>query len=299
MKTLYLEAGAKINLTLAVTGRRADGYHLLETVMQSVSLADRLIITVNTKPGIRINCTNPYVPLNEKNTAWQAAARFFQAAGIAPACSISIEKHVPTAAGLGGGSSDAAAVLTALATLYPDHLQREETHSIAASIGADVPFFLAGGTQMCTGIGDILEPLEPFEGWPVLLVAAPLAISTPKVFRLYDNIAADQLPPGPDHNGFLPALAKADWPAMSRSGANMLEAVTFQQYPRLVSAHEQLLRSGALYARMSGSGPTLFAIYKNELDLQAALNSLPDVLPAGYKLLPARTTSAGIRLRPG
>ncbi len=299
MKTLYLEAGAKINLTLAVTGRRADGYHLLATVMQSVSLADRLTVTVNSKPGIRIRCTNPYVPLNEKNTAWQAAARFFHAVGIAPACSITIEKHIPTAAGLGGGSSDAAAVLTALATLFPNYLSSREIHAIAAAIGADVPFCLAGGTQMCTGIGDILEPLEPFAGWPMLLAAAPLAISTPEIFRSYDNLTANQLPPEPDHGIFLPALARADWPAMARSGANMLEAVTFQRYPQLASAREQLLRSGALFVRMSGSGPTLFAIYKNELDQQAALNSLPDHLPAGFKLLPARTTSAGIRLRQG
>lgn len=294
MKTLHLKSYAKINLTLEITDRRADGYHSLATVMQSVSLADQLMVALEAEPGIRITCSNPNIPTNENNTAWQAAARFFEAAGLSPACSVVIDKKIPAAAGLGGGSSNAAGVLTALNTLYNNLLSPQKMHSIAAAIGADVPFCLTGGTQMCTGIGDILEPLRPLAGWPVLLVTAPFAVSTPEIYQSYDQLSAAQLPPAPDHAEFLPAVDNVDWPALARSSANMLEAVVFPRHPQLAATREYLAVNGALLARMSGSGPTLFAVYENNAALKAAIAALQTQLPADFGLLPVQMLDTGL-----
>ncbi len=298
MHSLHLETFAKINLTLAVTGLRADGYHLLATVMQSISLSDRLEIEPGGEPGIRILCQRPDVPADSRNTAWKAADRFFRAIGVEPACTITIDKHIPAAAGLAGGSGNAAGVLAGLDALYPGRLDHRQLLAIAAGIGADVPFCLTGGTRLCTGIGDILEPLRPLAAWPVLLAAAPFGLSTPDVFKDYDRLAAGQVPVQPDHDAFLRALHAASWPDMARSAANALEAVAFSRHPELAAARQAMAESGALLARMSGSGPTLYAVYADEAALHKAAAALPARLPAGFTLLPAHMVPAGVRIGP-
>ena len=306
MHSLQLETFAKINLTLAVTGRRPDGYHLLATVMQSISLSDRMTLDAGAAaaagagagPGIRIRCSNPAVPTDSRNTAWQAAERFFRAAGLEPDCTITIEKRIPAAAGLAGGSSNAAGVLAGLSALFPDRLDSRRLHDIAAGIGADVPFCLAGGTQLCTGIGDILEPLPPLHGWPILLASAPFGLSTPDVFQAYDRLAVTHEPVQPDHAAFLPALAASRWPEMSSAAANALEAIAFARHPELAEVRQAMARTGALLARMSGSGPTLFAVYANEAALHHAISELDGHLPDGFALLPAHMVTHGVRLGP-
>lgn len=301
---LQVETYAKINLTLGVTGLRSDGYHLLETVMQSISLADRITLEAGAAsdgnggapPGIRVRCSHPDVPLDSRNTAWKAAERFFRAAGLEPACTITIAKRIPAAAGLAGGSGNAAGVLAGLDALFPGRLTPGTLLEIAADIGADVPFCLTGGTQLCTGIGEIRTPLRPLQGWPVLLAAAPFGLSTPSVFQEYDRLAAIDMPTQPDHGAFLPALAAADWPRMAASAANCLEAVAFARHPELAAARQALEESGAAMARMSGSGPTLYAVYMDDADLHRALSALPPRLPAGFSLLPVRMAAAGVHL---
>lgn len=293
MRSAEIETFAKINLTLDVSSKRPDGYHDLQTVMQSISLSDRVTIHELDEPGIRLVCSAPVIPTDQRNTAYRAAERFLTAAGLDVGLSIIIDKRIPIAAGLAGGSSDAAGVLAALDTLYPDCLDRDTLFAIASAVGADVPFCLAGGTIYCTGIGDILTPLKPLTGWPLLLIKAPFGLSTPEVFRRFDSGSVEKRP---DHEAFLPAVEQADWAAMAAAAGNALESVAFAIHPQLLTIKSQLAASGALLAQMSGSGPTLFGIFADQEACDASLVQLRTLSASGFTLYTATMVSAGTRL---
>ena len=254
---------AKVNLYLKVLARRADGYHELVTVMQPLTLADELLLTPGK--GLSLECQHPEVPSGAQNLVWRAAQRFGAATGQEPQVHIGLVKKIPVAAGLGGGSSDAAGTLLALNELAGNPLGPSTLHELAAELGADVPFFLETGPAVGRGIGTILSPLDLPPYWYVLLNPG-LAISTSWVYGNLDlqALAVTGAPVPGSWNGSHPET----WVA------NDLETVTLKRYPELREFLAGLSRAGARAQGMSGSGPTLFGLFQEAEAAQAAAAQL-------------------------
>lgn len=291
MVQLTVKAPAKINLSLDVTGKRPDGYHLLSTVMQSLELHD--LVTVSLDPGrkgIRLSCGKAPIPSDSRNTAWRAAALFAEAASLADGISISIEKHIPAAAGMAGGSSDAAAVLFALSRLVPGQLTRARLFEMAGQIGADVPFCLQGGTVLCEGIGEILTPLQAWADVPVLLVKPSFGMSTPWVFSRF---RIDQPGRRPDQPAVLAAIGQHDLQVLAVAASNVLESVSLNERPLLAEIKSLMKRQGAALSLMSGSGPTVFGLFADEAACRDACQALTGQLPADTMILMTRTSAVG------
>ena len=241
---------AKVNLYLKVLARREDGYHELVTVMQALTLADELLLTPGK--GLTFKCQHPEVPSGPENLVWRAAQKFEAAAGQVPLVHIELVKKIPVAAGLGGGSSDAAGTLLALNELAGNPLKPPALQELAAELGADVPFFLEPGPAVGRGIGTILSPLDLPPYWYVLLNPG-MAISTPWV---YGNLDLKALAT----SGAREPLAW-DGEHPEKWVANDLETVTLARYPELRELLARLSRAGARTRGMSGSGPTLFGLF--------------------------------------
>jgi 4-diphosphocytidyl-2-C-methyl-D-erythritol kinase len=241
---------AKVNLYLKVLARRQDGYHDLVTVMQPLTLADELRVT--PEQGLTLHCRHPQVPSGAQNLVWRAAEKFGAATGWEPQVHIELVKKIPVAAGLGGGSSDAAGTLLALNELTGSPLDTRALHGLAAELGADVPFFLEPGPAVGRGIGTLLSPLDLPPYWYVLLNPG-VAISTAWVYSQLDlNALARAGAPLPEAwDGEHPE----EWVA------NDLETVTLRRYPELREFLAGLSRAGARAQGMSGSGPTLFGLF--------------------------------------
>ncbi|MBP1757407.1 MAG: 4-(cytidine 5-diphospho)-2-C-methyl-D-erythritol kinase [Firmicutes bacterium] len=294
MHSLTVEAAAKINLSLDVVGKRPDGYHLLSTVMQSISLSDRVYIELDRQGnGLIILSDRPNIPLDERNTAHKAARRFLEATGISAGVRIFLEKKIPDAAGLAGGSSDAAAVLYGLSELCGHPLDMARLYEIAAAVGADVPFCFHGGTVLCEGIGEILTPLPVFEQVPLILIKPDFGISTPWAFSQL-NLA--DLGPRPDNSQLMTAMAQKDLAAMQTATANVLETVSLPAYPVLGELKQQLQDLGAGLAMMSGSGPTVFGLFGSVAQRDQALAQLKTQLPDTYQVFAAMTQAQGLRI---
>lgn len=268
---LEVRAPAKINLLLKVYGRRPDGYHEIETVMQKLELADYLRLRKNpTTKSIRLQCAGAKLPEDETNLAFKAAVIFCDYAGIEGGLDIELEKYIPIAAGLGGGSSDAAAVLLGLNTLFSTEISTDKLAKLAASLGADVPFFIsAGGAGLATGIGTKVENIDSLGDCWIVLVNPGISLSTKWVyenFRLttgakpyklsgYSKFSKlDSLPQG------MTAMLKA---CNSDRPFNDLETVSIRRYEIIRTIKELLIGNGACLALMSGSGPTVFGIFNH------------------------------------
>lgn len=248
-------AYAKINLTLDVVGKRGDGYHLLETVMQTVSLCDT--VKLEKADDIVITCSDNRVPVDEKNTCHKAARVFFERTGIAGGARIDIEKRIPSEAGLGGGSSDAAAVLCILNEVYDAKLSYSELEELAAKVGADVPFLIRGGTAVCRGIGEDMERLAGLpEKW-VLLVKPDFGVSTPEAYKMFDE-SSDVSAHGTEK--FLNTLRVGGNPYECLS--NDLEAALCNL--EIARIRRELLTLGAEAAQMTGSGSCVYGVFENE-----------------------------------
>lgn len=260
--TLYLKAHAKVNLLLNLLGQRPDGFHEVRFVMQTLALADHLRITV-TGPGLHLafTCSNPELATDD-NLVVKAYHRFYTMTGLPPkALSVHLEKRIPVAAGLGGGSADAAMMLIALNRLHEGAVSPSGLTRLAGELGSDVPFFLVGGTGLATGHGEIITPLPTLPEWAVLLVKPRhLGISTPwayqqvreaKRYEIVDFAPWEAFFQNPTREGLVPLLQ------------NDFEAVLFSHYPQLRWARERLLDMGCPGALLSGSGPTLFALVEN------------------------------------
>ena len=271
-------------------------YHLLSTIMQSVRLSDR--ITVRAAPdraGVRLTCGRARIPSDSRNTAWRAAARFMEKAGITTGISVDIDKRIPTAAGMAGGSADAAAVLFALNQMYPERLSLQTLFDLAATIGADVPFCLQGGTVLCEGIGEMLTPLQPWENVWVLLCKPAFGIRTPWVFSQFK---IDQPGRRPDQSKVISAVHSHDLAALAASTANVLESVSIPAYPFLQEIKQRMQNAGAVLSLMSGSGPTVFGLFADQTSCLAAKNKLTAELPADTIIIATQTCDTGCLLVP-
>ena len=268
-KQITREAHAKINLTLDVTGRRADGYHTVEMVMQSVGLHDD--VTVRLADGISLTCSRPDLPTDSGNLAFRAAELFFRETGAAGGCAIHIEKRIPVAAGLAGGSTNAAAVLRALDALYGAGLSDDTLCAMGLKLGADVPFCLLGGTMLAEGIGEKLTRLPAAPRGCAVLCKPPFAVSTKAVYEAIDSVA---LPERPDTAGMLRAIEAGNWHGVCARLSNVMEMVTAEHHPEIGEIRRVLLDCGADGARMSGSGPTVYGLFSVKTDAETAVQRL-------------------------
>ncbi len=291
MQALTVEAAAKINLSLDVVGKRPDGYHLLSTIMQSITLSDRVYIELDKQGnGLIVLSDRPDIPTDERNTAYKAARRFLDATGLTAGVRIFIEKKIPEAAGLAGGSSDAAAVLHGLSALCGHPLDQSHLLQIATSVGADVPFCLHGGTVLCEGIGEIMTPLATLDQVPLILVKPDFGIATPWAFSQLDLA---ELGPRPDHARLISAMQNKDLTAMREATANVLETVSIKAHPVLDSLKLQLRELGAGLAMMSGSGPTVFGLFDTAALRDQAFIAIKSQLPVSYQCFAANTQAFG------
>ena len=267
-----VQARAKLNLTLDVLGKRPDGYHELCMVMQSVTLCDELEIT----PGEgRVSSSLGFLPTGEKNLAWAAARRFWEALDRPPApVDIHIEKHIPVCAGMAGGSSDAAAVLRELNRREGNPFTPEQLMKIGERVGSDVPYCVLGGTALARGRGEVLTPLPPLPRCCVVACKPDFSISTPELFARADAV---KLRRRPDTAGALAALEAGDLEGVARRMYNVFEDVLPpRQAARVTEIKHTMIQCGALGAAMSGTGPTAFGLFSEEEQARQAYAQLAE-----------------------
>lgn len=271
-----VRARAKINLTLDVTGRREDGYHTVEMVMQSIALHDTVRVTTihgEKKPrGIVLSCSLPFLPTDERNLAYRAAELFYKETGaLLETCEIHIEKRIPVAAGLAGGSTDAAAVLRALNALHTAGLTDDELCEMGLKLGADVPFCLRGGTMLAQGIGEELSLLPDMPHCWVVLCKPPFAVPTKEVYQEIDSVPLTQRP---DTDGMIKALESCDYKGVCDRLMNVMETVTATKHRQIDEIRSVLRENGADATLMSGSGPTVYGLFSDRIAADAAATIL-------------------------
>ncbi|MCR5322088.1 MAG: 4-(cytidine 5'-diphospho)-2-C-methyl-D-erythritol kinase [Lachnospiraceae bacterium] len=262
-----IKAFAKINLGLDIIGLREDGYHLLRMVMQSVGLADRLIFSKNSTGKIRIRSNLNFLPTGPKNLVYKAAELIRNEYGITDGIDVRIEKKIPVAAGLAGGSSNAAAAIIALDSLFELDMDVEKMSALGVSIGADVPYCIMGGTALAEGIGEQLTRLPAMPECQILLVKPKFGISTKEAYQAYDSMPAES---HPDIDSIIDALNRKDLDGICTNLGNVLESVSCTKYPELDKIKARMRELGAKNALMSGSGPTLFGIFDDRDAAQKA-----------------------------
>jgi len=249
-------ARAKINLTLDVLGKRPDGYHEVEMVMQSIELYDRLEFTP-AHGEISLAVAGGELPVGRDNLVYRAAELIRHHGGVRAGVKIRLEKAIPVAAGLGGGSADAAATLAALNEMWGIGLSLPELMALGEQLGADVPFCLAGGTALARGKGEKIEQLPPCPRMGLALIKPPFGVATAAVYRAFTpRLVAKR----PDTGAMMEAIRAGDIGAIARNLANVLEPVTAAMRPEIMEIKQGLLEAGALGALMSGSGPTVFGL---------------------------------------
>ena len=267
---VHVKAPAKINLTLDVLGKRDDGYHEVEMVMTTVDLADRIEITDKKENSISILSHNRFVPDDERNLAYKAASLLKQKFNIQTGVNIKIEKNIPVAAGLAGGSSDAAATLKGLNQLWNLGLTINELAQIGAEIGSDVSFCVYGGTALAKGRGEIIQPLPaPPKCW-VILAKPSIGVSTSEVYGKLDLSRLVH----PDTKKMIEAIKTRNYEQMCENLGNVLESVTLNLYPEVKQIKSYMKRFGADAVLMSGSGPTVFGLVRYDSRLQRIYNGL-------------------------
>lgn len=278
MERIARKAYAKINIGLDVLRRREDGYHELKMIMQTIDICDDLVFERTAEPGIVIHTDRDELPVDGNNLIYKAADLLFREKGITEGVRITLTKRIPIAAGMAGGSSDAAATMRGLNELFGMGYSIQELQKLGVKLGADIPYCLVGGTMLSEGIGEILTPL-PTPPDCFLVVAKPdVNVSTGFV---YGNLHADKLTYHPDIDGMIEALHEGSLSGITDRLGNVLETVTIREYP-VVEELKGLMRSmGAENALMSGSGPTVFGIYKERETAEAAARAVEEKQLAG------------------
>ncbi|MCI8320629.1 MAG: 4-(cytidine 5'-diphospho)-2-C-methyl-D-erythritol kinase [Dorea sp.] len=273
MDRIELKALGKINLGLDVLGKRENGYHDVRMVMQTVYLYDQITIKKRKKPGIGLETNLYYLPVNENNLAYRAAKLLKDEFHIEEGVSIRLEKHIPVAAGMAGGSSNAAAVLFGMNRMFGLGLTTEELMERGVLLGADVPYCIMRGTVLAEGIGEILTPLSPMPKCYVLLAKPPVAVSTKLV---YEKLDSQEIKIHPDIDAIIEGLKEKSLSKIAASMGNVLENVTIEEYPVIEEIKNIMKRAGALNAMMSGSGPTVFGIFDDKEPARAAAQKIKD-----------------------
>lgn len=254
-------AYAKINIGLDVLRRRADGYHEVKMIMQTVDIYDELVLERRKEPGIELRMDNSELPSGGDNLICRAADLLFREKKITGGVNISLTKRIPIAAGMAGGSADAAAALRGVNELFDLGYSLTELQALGVGLGADIPYCLAGGTMLSEGIGEILTPLPAPPAAHLVIAKPDINVSTAFV---YGNLHADSLAWHPDIDGMIAALQKADLDGITGRLGNVLETVTVKAHPVIEQIKELLRKQGAENALMSGSGPTVFGIFKEK-----------------------------------
>lgn len=251
-------ARAKINLALDVLGKRQDGYHEVKMVMQSVALADR--VTLTEAAGISVTASTPGLDCGPANLAYQAADLLRNRCGVDRGVHITLEKNIPLAAGLAGGSADAAAVLRGLNVLWNLGLASSSLEKMGATLGSDVPFCLNGGTVLATGRGELLAPLPAIPHAWVVLAKPPVNVSTAWV---YGHYSGGRLDVRPDVAGMTACLTAGELSGVAARLVNVLETVTVSAHPEIAALKAAMMNHGAMASLMSGSGPTVFGLVED------------------------------------
>ncbi len=267
---MRLKARAKINWTLDILGQREDGYHLMDMLMQPVTLADTITLTPASEVTISTG-GYPLLPANERNLAYRAAMALKEATGCTRGAAIHVEKRIPVGAGMGGGSADAAGVLAGLNQLWQTGLNQQQLEAIGLTLGADVPFCLRGGLTRTTGIGESMQPLPCGKHYHLVVIQPCRGLSTGAVFTAYhekENI------PRPATEDARLALEKGDSALLAASLGNVLQAVSQDMRPAIGEAIEELKKQGAFTALMTGSGSAVFGVFEDEDQARAVAREL-------------------------
>ena len=286
MDKLTLKAMAKINLGLDVVRRRPDGYHEVRMIMQTVGLYDRLTFEKTEEDALRLESSMKRLPTDGDNLIIRAASLLKEEFGIREGLSIRLDKRIPVAAGMAGGSTDAAAALTAVNRMFDLGLTEEQLRERAVKIGADVPYCLQGGTALSEGIGEILTALPPAPACHVVVAKPPVHVSTKWV---YQNLHLEQVTEHPDIDGMAESIRQGDYAGVVRRLSNVLESVTVPRYPVIAQIRDFLRENGADGALMSGSGPTVFALFDDRERAKQALEALRKTGLAAQTFLTALT----------
>ena len=270
---MYLKALAKVNLGLDVLRRREDGYHEVKMIMQTISLCDELELRRSRQTGIHVKTNLHYLPVNENNLVYKAARLLMEEFDIQEGISIKLQKKIPVAAGMAGGSSDAAAVLWGMNQMYSLGLSRRELMERGVKLGADVPYCILRGTALAEGIGEKLSVLPPMPPCYILIAKPGISVSTKFV---YENLHANDLKPEqhPDVDAMTDALKGKNLKMLASRMGNVLETVTVPAYPVIDSIKSCMMELGALGAMMSGSGPTVFGIFDNQAKARRASRAI-------------------------
>ncbi len=282
---MQLRATAKINLALDVLRKREDGYHEVRMVMQMVDMYDQIRLTARrNEPGIHMTTNLPYIPANEGNLAYKAAKILMDEKGVTDGLDIELEKFIPVAAGLAGGSSDAAMTMIGVNRIFHLGFTNQELMDRAKQIGADVPYCILQGTALSEGIGEILTPLPNMPDCRILLCKPNISVSTKEV---YTNLHANELKVHPDIDGMLEAIRNQDLRGIAEPSrmSNVLETVTSVRYPVIEDIKAKMMEMGALNAIMSGSGPTVFGIFDDRDKSEAARTRLKQEYPTARTFL--------------
>lgn len=260
MKEISVKALAKINLGLDVVRRREDGYHEVKMVMQTIHLFDRLEMK-KTAGGITMTTNLSFLPTNENNLVYKAAKLLMDEFQIRDGIDVKLHKHIPVAAGMAGGSTDAAAVLYGMNRMFELGLSKEELMQRGVKIGADVPYCIMRGTALAEGIGEQLTALPPMVKCPVLIAKPQISVSTKFV---YENLKLDENTVHPDIDRLVEDIRRKDLAAITSDMGNVLETVTIPNYPVIAEIKEHMMEHGAVGAMMSGSGPTVFGLFDDK-----------------------------------
>ena len=271
MDEITLKALAKINLGLDVVRRREDGYHEVRMIMQTIHLYDLLEIQKIREPEIQIVSNLSFLPVNENNLVYKAARLLQEEFALTDGISVKLTKRIPVAAGMAGGSTDAAAMLYAMNQLYDLGLSRRELMKRGVQIGADVPYCLMRGTALAEGIGEKLTQLPPMIKCPVLIAKPSISVSTKFV---YQNLKLDEQTNHPDIDALMKDIREKDFDGVCAHMGNVLESDTIPNYPVIAEIKQQMMRSGAKASMMSGSGPTVFGLFEDGETAKRALREM-------------------------
>ena len=271
---LNYKAMAKVNLGLDVLRKREDGYHEVKMIMQTVNLYDRITVSDTDSGKIEVTTNLSYLPNDENNLVYKAAKLMIDTFDIKDGVDIDLDKHIPVAAGMAGGSTDAASVLFGMNKMFELNQSSEKLMELGVTLGADVPYCIMRGTALSEGIGEKLTRLKPVPQCYVLIAKPGISVSTKYV---YETLDAKEVIEHPDIDSMIAAIDESDIKKLASLMGNVLETVTEQEYPVITEIKNYMKQNGAINAMMSGSGPTVFGLYEKEEDAVSAMRGLREL----------------------